>query len=130
MLPTQDVLDAVAEYLNGETIRPLTDYVQVLEPEAVNYAINVEYWISNNDRASAETIKSNVIRAVEEYRLWQQTKLGRDIQVDKLISMVIDAGAARIDMSTISPDTYQTLDRNQVAQCSGVTVTYRGFKVD
>jgi phage-related baseplate assembly protein len=130
MLPTQDVLDAVAEYLNGETIRPLTDYVQVLEPEAVNYAINVEYWISNNDRASAETIKTNVIRAVEEYRLWQQTKLGRDIQMDKLISMVIDAGAARVDMSTISPSTYQTLDRNQVAQCTGVTITYRGFKDD
>ena len=129
-LPTQDVLDAVYEYLNGETIRPLTDYVRVLLPSVVNYAINVDYWISNSDRARAETIKANVAAAVERYRLWQQTKLGRDLLVDKLISMVMDAGAARVDMATISPAAYAALERNQVAQCTGVTITYRGYKDD
>lgn len=130
MMPTQDVLDAVATYLNDETIRPLTDYVQVLAPTAVNFAINVDYWISNDDRARAETIKENVAKAVEEYRLWQQSKLGRDLLVDKLITMVIDAGAARVDFSTLSPAAFQALERHQVAQCTGVTITYRGYKDD
>lgn len=130
MLPTQDVLDEVAAYLNDETIRPLTDYVQVLAPTPVNYAINVDYWISNDDRARTETIKENVTKAVEEFRLWQQSKLGRDLLVDKLITMVIDAGAARIDFETITPQVFQALERHQVAQCTSVTVTYKGYKDD
>lgn len=127
-LPTEDVLEQVEDYLTGEEIRPLTDYVEVLAPTAVEYAINVDYWIVSEDKTKSETIRAAVDKAVEEYRLWQQSKIGRDILPARLVHNVIAAGAARIDAATMTPAEFIELADNEVAQCTGVTVTYKGYK--
>lgn len=127
-LPTEDVLEQVEEYLTGEEIRPLTDFVEVLAPTAVKYTINVDYWIVSEDKTKSETIRAAVEKAVEEYRLWQQSKIGRDILPARLVHNVIAAGAARIDAATMTPAEFTELADNEVAQCTGVTVTYKGYK--
>jgi phage-related baseplate assembly protein len=127
-LPTPEVLDQIEAYLSSDEIRPLTDEIEVLSPTAVNYEINVDYWIDNGKMSVAESIKSAIEKAVEKYRLWQQGKIGRDITPDQLIRLVMDAGAARIDFSTISPSSWQKLEANEVAQCTAVKVTYKGYK--
>lgn len=127
-IPSEEFLDQVEAYLSSDTIRPLTDEVEALPPTIVEYAINVDYWISKEDVTRSEEIRSEVEKAVEEFRMWQQTKIGRDISPDKLISNVIKAGAARVDFSTLSPAQWTQLSVNEVAQCTGVTVTYKGFK--
>ena len=77
----------------------------------------------------AETIRANVAAAVENYRLWQQGKIGRDIVPAELVRAVMNAGAARLD-NTLSPNAFRELTKTQVAQCDkdeGVTVTFGGF---
>lgn len=127
-LPSDNILNEVQEYLSSDTIRPLTDYVEVLAPVAVEYAINVDYWISKNNVGNSTQIQESVTEAVNNYKTWQQSKLGRDITPDQLIHDVMEAGASRIDFSTLSPSTWQLLEANQVAQCTGININYKGTK--
>ena len=126
--PGEELLGDVEAYLSSEDIRPLTDEVHTLAPTAKNYAIKVDYWIFSEDQSRAEQIKAEVQAAVEEYRLWQQGRIGRDILPDQLIRSVIAAGAARVDSSTLSPATFIELEEDEVAQCTGVTVNFKGYK--
>ena len=127
-LPSQETLEQIAAYLSDETIRPLTDFVKVLAPKAVNYELELHYWISREDSSRAEQIKADVEKAVEKYRVWQQGKIGRDILPARLIQYVMQAGASRIDSPTMKPADFKKLESDQVAQCTGVNLVYEGYK--
>ena len=127
-LPSQETLEQIAASLSDETIRPLTDFVKVLAPKAVNYELELHYWISREDSSRAEQIKADVEKAVEKYRVWQQGKIGRDILPARLIQYVMQAGASRIDSPTMRPADFQKLESDQVAQCTGVKIVYEGYK--
>lgn len=127
-LPSEEIRQQILEHLSDETIRPLTDYVQVLSPTAVNYEIVIDYWINREDSSRAAQIQAAVTDAVEQYRLWQQSKIGRDIVPMKLLQLVSVAGASRVDASTMKPAAFQALEAKQVAQCTKVTVNYKGYK--
>ena len=131
-LPTAELRAEILEHLSGDDIRPLTDHVVVLEPDTVVYTIRVDYWISRENAAKSASIQADVAAAVEKYRLWQQSRIGRDITPGQLIANVINAGAARIDSSTFSPSGFVELDADEVAQCapSDVTINYKGLKDD
>lgn len=127
-LPTSDTLEQIEAYLSAEEIRPLTDYVVVKAPTASNYEIELHYWISQEDSSKAAQIQADVEAAVEQYRVWQQTKIGRDITPGKLLQLVFAAGANRVDDSTMKPSAWKKLESMQVAQCTGVKVVYEGYK--
>lgn len=127
-LPSVEVIQQIADYLSDDDIRPLTDDVAVLSPTPKEYAIHIDYWIFEEDKTKAESIKAAVEKAVEDYKLWQQSKIGRDILPAKLIHNVIAAGAARIDTDTMQPADFTHLEGNEVAQCTGVTINYKGYK--
>lgn len=131
-LPTAELRAEILEYLSGDDIRPLTDHVTVESPETVNYTIRVDYWINRENAAKSASIQAGVNAAVEKYRLWQQSKIGRDITPGQLIASVINAGAARIDSATFSPSSFLELTTGQVAQCppENVTIQYKGMKDD
>lgn len=129
VIPDQTLLDKVLEKLSDEDVRPLTDDVHALQAEAVTYTINVRYFIKNSDKNKADTIRAAVNEAVENYRLWQQGKIGRDIVPAELVRLVMNAGACRLD-NTLSPNAFRELTKTQVAQCDkdeGVTITFGGF---
>lgn len=127
-LPSPEILQQVYDYLSSDDIRPLTDFVEVLAPTPVEYSITLEYWILNEDKARAQSIRTAVANAVEKYRLWQQEKIGRDITPAKLVHNVMAAGAARIEAATMAPAAHVELAFNEVAQCTGVTVNFMGYK--
>lgn len=129
VIPDTTLLDRVLETLSADDVRPLTDDVHALQATAVPYTINVRYFIKNADKNKAETIRAAVAEAVENYRLWQQGKIGRDIVPAELVRAVMNAGACRLD-NTLSPNTYTELTKTQVAQCDpdeDMTVTFGGF---
>lgn len=130
VLPSEDVLTQIEEHLSSDEIRPLTDEVKALSPKAYEYEIVVDYWISESDKSRAESIRNAVDRAVEEYKIWQHGRIGRDIAPGQLICNVISAGAARIDSDTMKPSAFVELAGDTVAQCTSVTVNYKGYKVD
>lgn len=120
-IPESDdaILTTILEACSADDVRPLTDNVRVVPASAVDVNINVTYYISNNDTSKKEAIES----AVEEYRTWQTETLGRDINPDKLNSLMFGAGAARV---TVTEPVYQALEKNQIARFGTVTVTYGG----
>ena len=68
--------------------------------------------------------------AVESYRVWQQSKIGRDILPGRLVAAVINAGAARVDDSSMQPSSFVQLTGSKVAQCTKITVVYEGTKAE
>lgn len=127
---TQDLIDQISAHLNAEDIRPLTDMVTVSWPFRHNYTIAVAYYINESDRANAATIRARVEAAVEEYRLWQGSKIGRDLDPEMLACKVKDAGAGRIETLTPAFDDYSVLGPDTVAFCEDVSVAFLGFKAD
>lgn len=127
---TPDIIDQISAHLNADDIRPLTDQVTVSYPMRHNYSITVGYYINESDRANAATIRARVEAAVEEYRVWQGGKIGRDLDPEMLACKVKDAGAGRIETLTPAFDDYMPLGPDTVAYCEDVNVMFLGFKAD
>jgi len=126
-MPGQEILDAVDSVLNIREIRPLTDHVITMAPEQISYEIDVTYWINTDDDKIAIGIQAKVNQAITDYRTWQKSKLGRDIDPSELTTRVKNAGAKRA-IATL-PE-YLKLVKYQVASEGTVTVTYGGLEDD
>lgn len=120
-IPSEDdeILSLILEACSAKNVRPLTDYVQVVPAAAVTVNVNVTYYVANGDTSAKSAIES----AVEDYVAWQTEKIGRDINPDKLNTLLFGAGAARV---VIAEPAYQSLAENEIAQIGAVTVTYGG----
>ena len=123
-LPGTEILDAVSAVCNASDIRPLTDNLSVLAPEAVDYDIGLTYYINRADATASISIQSAVTAAVSAYVLWQKSKLGRDINPAELIYRIRAAGAGRVEVTT---PVYTALQPYQVAIAGSVTVTFGGL---
>ncbi|SMF88134.1 Phage-related baseplate assembly protein [Paenibacillus uliginis N3/975] len=127
VIPTQEILDAVAEKVNGRRIRPLTDKVTVQAPAVVPYNIELTYYISSDRAAESLVIRDAVEKAVASYALWQKSKLGRHINQSELIGRIMNVGALRVNV--VSP-VYTPITDLQVAQDVTINATFGGFAND
>jgi phage-related baseplate assembly protein len=123
-IPDETVLSQVLEACNDRKVRPLTDQVVVLAPQPVEYDINVTYYIPSEKASMATTLQADIEQAVQDYILWQKQKLGRGIDPSELITRMKQAGAARVDV--VSPVSYQSIEKNQVAKERNVSIVYGG----
>jgi phage-related baseplate assembly protein len=124
-IPGQEILDAVAEICSDKKRRPLTDHVIVLAPEIVNYNIQLTYWVSAENASIAASIQEAVTKAVEDYRVWQCSRLGRDINPSELIARVMKAGARRAE---VTAPVFMQLEPTQVAVANTITINYGGLE--
>lgn len=126
-IPTQLVLDAVVEAVNSKTRRPLTDNVQVMAPSESIYNIDLTYYISEERKTDESVIRKAIEGAngaIEQYRIWQSAKLGRNINPDYLRQLMLNVGAYRIDI--VSP-IYTEVESHQVAKIGVITTNYGGL---
>lgn len=126
-IPSEDdeLIKIVYNSVSALDKRPLTDFVTVLPPSAVEYSINLEYYISQEDEINAVEIQEKVSAAIEQYIKWQSEKIGRDINPDKLRNLMLNAGASRIVITTPS---FTTLNKTQIASLNGaITADFSGF---
>ncbi|WP_213431581.1 baseplate assembly protein, partial [Paenibacillus dendritiformis] len=126
-LPTQDVLNAVHATCNSDRIRPLTDKVTVIAPDAVSYDIDFTYWIDSRNATDAANIQARVHQAVESYIRWQKGRIGRDINPSEMIRLVMNAGARRV---AVKEPAHTIIDKTQVAIAGVPKVTYGGLEDD
>lgn len=126
-VPDDTTIAAVTEAVNQRGKRPLTDSVQVKKPEVEEYRIDVTYFINASDSNSAAAIQAQAETAVEKYKLWQATKVGRDINPDELIANLNDAGAKR---AVVRSPAFRVIGETAKAQCVGVNVVYGGLEND
>lgn len=122
VLPENTVLGEIANKLSGRSVRPLTDKVEVIAPEPVPYDIDIKYWLASG--ADAASVSADVYKAVESFRVWQRTKLGRDINPDELVyRLKAISGVKRVKI--VSPD-FIELEKNQIAQDRSVAIAMTG----
>lgn len=126
-LPTTGLIQGLQLYLQNKQIRPLTDKVTVKAPDTVDYKLDVRYYINTSDLKRADTIKANVTASVEQYIVWQRSKIGRDINPSQLIQMMVSAGAKRVEVKL---PVFQVVGAANVAKLVSQTVTYGGIEDD
>lgn len=125
--PGEEMIEGLEGYLQGKTIRPMTDLVRVAAPQEVTYTINLTYYINRSDSTKAVTIQAAVAQAVADYQTWQRA-IGRDINPSQLVRMVMDAGAKRV---TVTAPTYTAVDATKVSALQGdAVISYGGLEDD
>jgi phage-related baseplate assembly protein len=115
----------VANHLSAADRRPLTDHVTVGAPDVVNYNIVLDYYIRTADKLAAVSIQSAVNKAIDDYILWQRSKIGRDINPDELVTRIKAAGAKRV---VIMDPAFTSLAPTQLAVLGTKTITYKGLE--
>ena len=127
-LPEEAVIEDLEEYLKDDQVRPLTDNVSVSAPQTVDYSVSVKYWINRSSAGQAASLQEDIEAAVQSYIEWQQAKIGRDINPDQLIQMMVAAGAKRVE---ITAPTFKSIQKTQIpAITDEATVTYGGVEDD
>ena len=126
-LPSEEVLNQVAETLNTRDVRPLTDKVIVEAPTAVSYDIDLSYWIDRTDATAASAIQTAVETAINEFITWQCLKLGRDINPTELYYRLRAAGVKRAEIRT---PVYTAISRAQVAAVGSINASFEGLEDD
>ena len=127
-LPGEEMLKKVYDILaDGERdgVRPFTDLVYVKPPEPIYYNIDLIYFIPRPRADSESIIKRRVDTAVEQYKLWQSERMGRDLNPDKITFLLKEAGMKRAEIT--SPQ-FTVIEPTQVAICRNVNVIYGGLE--
>lgn len=126
-IPDASMITGLTDYLQQGERRPFTDQVQVGAPSVVDYQIEATYYINKSDQSAAAMIQSAVDQAVDDYKFWQCTKIGRDINPDELRGLMKNAGVKRTE---IKKPAFTVLQDGQVARCTAVNMTYGGLEND
>jgi phage-related baseplate assembly protein len=125
--PEAGLLTTVEEALTAEDVRPLTDFVTVKAAEFVDYDSIATYYIGRSRAKQATQIQDAVEEAYDAYQLWQQSKIGRDINPSELVTRLVNAGAKRV---AVADPTFTALMRDEAARLSYSALVYGGVEDD
>lgn len=125
-LPSTEILDDVYAAVTPKNVRPLTDFVTVQAPTVVNFSVNVTYYIET-EAVNKTLIQQAIEKAIDDYIIWQSSKIGRDINPTRLISECYRAGAKRVEVT--SPIKH-VIRPGEVAQIDTKSVIYGGVEDD
>lgn len=126
-MPDDEIINGLQEFLNGKDKRPLTDKVTVSAPNTAEYNVNIKYFVNGSDKGVATTIQKQAEEAVEAYRIWQDTKIGRDINPSYFAHLMVTAGAKRVE---IAEPAYTKIADTDLPQCRNINVVYGGIEND
>lgn len=124
-LPTETILEMVEDHLSAEDIRPLGDKVEVLGPTIRPYNVKGGYYVDRSKVGQGQGIQDACSLALQEYLLWQKSKIGRDLTPDKLISLLVEAGAKRV---ILEEPQFTVLEPRELAQEAEVELNFLGFE--
>lgn len=125
VIPGEEVISLVEETLNADKVRPLTDKVQVLPPEPVNFDINVDLYIYKGYTPLVNNIKAEAEGRLKVYAEKLKNKLGMDIVPEQIVDLLQSIpGVYRSVVK--SPSECQVLPPNKVAIANLITVNVVG----
>lgn len=124
-IPTQTFLNELKEFLSADKFRPLTDKVETMAPTIKDYDIDIKYWIDEKDKDIAIQIQAAVNIAINDYKIWQDSKLKRDINPDELIHRAKAAGAKRLE---VTEPIYTKVEKTEKAKCGTLSINYAGLE--
>ena len=122
-IPGQELLKTITDYLSDKKRRPLTDKLTVLAPTTTQYNIDAKYYIEKG--ADATVVKAKADKAVNDYVIWQKSKLGRDIVPSRLVQMLMDvSGIKRVEVT--APVFTQIAEQSGVAVANTIALVFAG----
>ncbi len=125
VIPGEEIISLVEETLNADKVRPLTDKVQVLPPEPVNFDINVDLYIYKGYTPLVNSIKAEAEDRLKVYADKLKNKLGMDIVPEQIVDLLQSIpGVYRAVVK--SPSECQVLPLSQVAVANLITVNIAG----
>lgn len=97
--PSEELLNKVASACSDDTVRPVGDNVSVLAPSPVSFKPDAAFYVSKQVAAlrGEQIVEDECRKAYGEYLLWQRGAIGRDIVPEKLVQMLMNAGAKRVE---------------------------------
>lgn len=124
-IPTQDVLQKVYDVCSAEDVRPMTDRIIVRPPKQVEYEIDITYYTTAADVSDCISTIEGEHGALSRFKEWQDTKMGRDINPDKLRALCLspEEGVGCTRISVESPE-YMALKETEVAKCKSISVKH------
>lgn len=128
-LPSAEVLEKVTAACNDEKVRPMTDLVTALSPEAVTYDIELKYYTTQDNEADTVKAVEADGGAIDRYNEWQTSALNRDINPDQLRRLILcpdwDSSLVGADRVTVVKPDFVALNKTQIAKFSGnLTVSH------
>ena len=126
-IPESESLNALQAYLSAPEIKPITDQIEVKAPELVPYRIEMKYYINSSDKNRANVIQGQVMQALEGYKMWQKSRMGRDINPSELVRQVMAAGAKRVD---VAAPAFAVVPDGAVASLDNESIVYGGLEDD
>lgn len=125
-LPDEETLDKVEAVCSASDIRPMTDKVTAISPEAVTFDIELKYYCTKDNEADTIKAVESEGGAIDRYTQWQTTALARDINPDQLRKLILcpdwDSSLVGADRVTVTKPVFAELDKTQVAKFSGSLV--------
>lgn len=119
-IPGDDIIQKVYEVCSADDVRPMTDLVIVEAPAQIKYDIEIIYYTTAADESDCINAIESKDGAIAQYIKWQDTKMGREINPDKLRALCLSpkngTGCDRIILK--SPE-YKEVEATQVASFSG-----------
>lgn len=116
-----ELLATVAEALNTDTIRPMTDQVTVQSAAIVNYTVQAELVIlPGPDPLVVQQAAIDAITAYAE----AQRRIGYDITLSGVYAALHQPGVQRVNLT--APAANLTIGEGQASYCTGITITVAG----
>ena len=124
-IPEEPYLERLKEFLENK--RPLTDDLTLRAPDVVEFDLEITYYINKSDANRELEIKASVEAAVQSYLSWQESTIGRDLNPDKLVALVIAAGAKRLE---VTAPQHQVVAADEIFKHRSAKVNYGGLEDD
>lgn len=115
------LIDAVADRLRDDGVRPLTDQVIVQGAEVVPYSVHAAVYTYAGPDAALVLAESR--RRLEQY-VEASHRLGRDVSLSGIYSALHAEGVQRVELS--APVSDVTVTPTQAAWCTGITIVSGG----
>lgn len=125
IIPTSEILDAVLKTCNADDVRPLTDFVSVHAPKIVNYDLDVIYYIDRARAVQSSELQIAIEKSIQDWIIWQRSKLGRDLNPSELNHRMIAAGAKRTE---INSPIFRVLAASELAVVNSLKITFGGLE--
>ncbi len=119
-----DIVEAVEAALNAETVRPMTDSVNVQSVDVITY--QVEAVLTVFPGPDAELIRQRAQEAATAY-VRAQERIGFDVTRSGLFAALHREGVQNVDL--VSPAADIVIGDGEVTFCDDVTVTVGGTNV-
>lgn len=113
--PDQALLDTVADTLDRDDVRPLTDHVTVQAAEVIPYQLGATLTLYPGPQE--EIVLDAARRAAQAYVV-QHHKLGHDIAISGLHAALHQPGVQRVELS--APAATLEMEPHQVGYCSNL----------